>query len=141
MERTHTDLAKNDSGVMQKQSIQQKTDLQNEANPLPLNPAPLHCRFAGPPTVFGSGHMTGQVIHHPVCPGLLLALKRLTIWKALLSQGNPLTQKISMVDHLWANGIRHKQRPGKTSLGKFVLLLCLLYLQVNMCKLSGRSGY
>lgn len=70
---------------MQKQSIQQKTDHTNGSNPLPLNPLPLPQSFAVPPTVFGSGHMTGQVIHHPVLPWTAFSIEGLTIWKALLS--------------------------------------------------------
>lgn len=84
---------------MQKQFIQQKTNHTKGSSPLPLYPFRLPHSFAGPPTAFGSGHTAGQVIHHPVLLWTAFSTEGLTIWKALLSQGNPSLRKIRVVDH------------------------------------------
>lgn len=124
---------------MQKQFIQQKTNHTKGSSPLPLNPFPLPHSFAGPPTAFGSGHTTGQVIHHPVLLWTAFSIEGLTVRKALLSQGNPSLRKIRVVDHPMGQRDMTQAETRKELTREACLVLCLLHLHGNMCRLSGRS--
>lgn len=71
----------------------------NGPNSLPLISVPFDPWLCNAPSSeSGPGHITGQVINHPVLPWTVFSIEDLTFWKALQSQGNPSLRKIKMVD-------------------------------------------